>query len=323
MMGKQMRKLLTGQGKVLSFDQPGDFFLRAGMRAQEQNNLTEAAAAYREAMRKEPENTECRLALAEVLTQMGRFDESNQLLFNLAQSEEAPPSECLFGLACNLIGLQEYPLAHDMLEQYLNVDPEGEFADDALDMLDALEEQRLAQEMEMPDRQLIQEACEKSKAFMEQGDAERAQKVLEFALEQFPDDLDLLNYQALARFCGRDFPQAVKLTRQVLQRFPDNLQAKCNLALFLNAQGEAEQARAAAQELRSLRPDDPDELNRLALTMMEAGFLEDAYQLYQKLHRAAPYDVNITHRFAVCCYEMGRYKDVYKRQGYARPSYLL
>ncbi len=46
-----------------------------------------------------------------------------------------------FGIACNFLGLQEFSHAHDSLESYLTLDPDGEFVADALDMLDVIEDE--------------------------------------------------------------------------------------------------------------------------------------------------------------------------------------
>ncbi|MPN36741.1 hypothetical protein SDC9_184252 [bioreactor metagenome] len=128
-------------GKILPFEQTGEFFLRRGMFKQDHNNLVDAIAYYRLALRREPENAEYKLALAEVLTQMNRFEESNRVLLTSFSGTGERPSEGFFGMGCNFIGLQEYANARYSFERYAVIDPEGEFVDEALDMLDALEDE--------------------------------------------------------------------------------------------------------------------------------------------------------------------------------------
>ena len=139
-MPKRIEKQLIGHGKVLPFQQKGEFFLRRGMTKLDRNNLLDAIVNYRQALALEPENAEYKLALAEVLTEMNRFEESNRILLTLFEGGTSTISECYFGMGCNFIGMQDYDHARDSFEHYATIDPDGEFADEAYDMLDVLED---------------------------------------------------------------------------------------------------------------------------------------------------------------------------------------
>jgi cytochrome c-type biogenesis protein CcmH/NrfG len=99
-------------GRVIPFERDGAFFLRRGSERLERNNLLEAISNYHRAERRDPENVEIQLAIAEVLTEMHRYEQSNRLLFPLLSLSESP-AECFFGIACNFLGLQEFSHAHD------------------------------------------------------------------------------------------------------------------------------------------------------------------------------------------------------------------
>lgn len=99
----------------------------------------------RRALKCDPENREIRIAMAQVLTEMNRFEESNRILFALTRGgadAEADP-ECYFGMGCNFVGLYDYGHARDSFERYLELEPDGAFLYDAYDMLDALDDASL------------------------------------------------------------------------------------------------------------------------------------------------------------------------------------
>ncbi|MEL7610242.1 MAG: tetratricopeptide repeat protein [Bacillota bacterium] len=298
-------------GKVLPFEQTGEFFLRRGMFKQDHNNLVDAIAYYRRALRREPDNAEYKLALAEVLTQMNRFEESNRVLLASFSGPGERPSEGFFGMGCNFIGLQEYANARYSFERYTVIDPEGEFVDEALDMLDALEDEELFQEIFYARDKISPEAAGAAafgKDYIERGDYRGAITVLEEASGRFPNVSYIENNLALAYFCARKFDKATERVREILQRDPNNIQAHCNLALFCNAAKEKEAVQKEIAFILSANTDDADDLNRMTVTLMELGQHEDALKLLKRLFQLLPYDVGVTHRLAICLYELGEFK---------------
>ena len=126
-------------GRVLSFEQKGDFFYKRGNDKLDKNDLIEALCSYRRAMEQEPEDQYSCIAVAEVLSEMERYDDSNRVLLPLLSREDVEP-EAIFGLGCNLAALNETDSAKKMLERYLKVEPEGEYIYDAYDLLDAIDD---------------------------------------------------------------------------------------------------------------------------------------------------------------------------------------
>ncbi|MEG1547297.1 MAG: tetratricopeptide repeat protein [Clostridia bacterium] len=289
--------------KVLPFDQEGDFFFRRGMNKLDSNKLLDAMAYYRVALSKDPENSEVKLAIAETLTEMNRFEESNRMLFTLFSAEKSRPSECYFGMGCNFVGMQEYERAKDSFIHYLELDPEGEFMCEAYDMLDVLEDGT----QEEINEARLQHTAREGKELLERDDYVGAIKVFNALLKEAPDLSYARNNLALAYFCNRDFKSATEQVQLILADEQDNIQAHCNLAIFLRAVKDKEGVERETEFLCRAKTDDTDDLNRMSITLMELGRFREAYPLIKRLFMQMPYDTGITHRLAVCAYENGDY----------------
>ena len=310
-MAKRAGRELIGQGKVLPFQQSGEFFLRRGMTKLDRNNLLDAIVNYRHALSLEPDNAEYKLAMAEALTEINRFDESNKILLTMFEGGLPTHSECYFGMGCNFVGLQDYERAHECFNQYAEVDPNGEFAGEVYDMLDALEDDELFNEMFPLTEAFPQEAMEaanKGKTCLERNDYEGAIKVLEKAVEEHPKLHFLRNNLALSYFCARRFEDALREVQRILFEDPHDIQAHCNLALFSNAVKDTESVEREIAFVKKAYTEDADDLNRMAVTLLELGRYEDAKPMLSRLLGILPYDTGVVHRYAMCLYELGEYE---------------
>ena len=124
-----MDKTQHKTGKILPFRQDVDFFLKRGAKELDRNDPLAAIQHYRKAYDSDPADLDSCLALAELLSQMQRFEESNRLLL-IDMSMNDPDPESYFGLACNYYGMQEFSYAHESLETYLHLEPDGFYAYD-------------------------------------------------------------------------------------------------------------------------------------------------------------------------------------------------
>ena len=300
------------RGKVLPFEQTGDFYHRRGSKRLDNSEYLEALAYYRRAVEKEPTNVEYHLAMAEVYTVMNYFEESNKILLVLMTGGESFTTECYFGMGCNYIGLQEYDKALESFRRYIQTDPDGEFSDEVYDVLDVLQEPDLFREafgdtMAL-ERTAAYQSAAKGKRLLDLGETGKAIKMLEKVVEKNPDLFFVRNNLALAYYVNRQMDKAVQTAQAVLSDEPNDLLAKCNLALFYFDKGEHEHAAPYIDMLKTAQTDDPEELSRLSMTLLELGLHEGACAHIKKLLKERPYDQKTLHQYGVCLYHLGRYR---------------
>ncbi|MDO4572479.1 MAG: tetratricopeptide repeat protein [Clostridia bacterium] len=295
------------KGKVIPFQQSAGFYMKRGAKDMVKNDMLGALQRYRLAHMAAPDEAEPLMALAEILSHMQRFEESNRLILLFMSRAEATP-ECHFGLACNYFGMREYDYAAESLENCLRLEPDGPFAADAEDFLDLLDDDEAMFETvglkEDADFD-ANAACVYARHLMAAADYRTAIAVLEHELKREPDSVMLKNQLALAYFCNGERAKAETLTRALLDGGRGDLQTRCNHAMLLMTGGDKAAADAAIDELLNLRTESPEILHSMAVLLLESERYADALRVLGELRRLQPYDRSTLHMLGLCRYRLG------------------
>ncbi len=295
-------------GKVIPFSQGATFYMKRGAKELEKNDLIAAIAKYREAYERAPEDAEIAIALAEILSQMQRFEESNRILYRiLADQEEAPP-ECHFGLACNYFGLQDYDRAADSLEDYLELEPDGEFAADAEDFLDLIDDDDAMFEttgLRGDDDYEDNAVNHFARSLLASGEAAYAVEELEHRLSQTPKSIRIREQLAIAYFVANRHEDAKKIAKELFEDDPTNIMANSTLALAEIEEGNRIAAIKRLDEMTSLRALEPEELHSVAVLQLDLERYEDAEKTLTQMMLLMPYDENVLHKLAYVKFMQG------------------
>lgn len=294
-------------GKVIPFQQGSSFYLKRGAKKMERNDPLGALLRYRKAYESDPGDGEACLAVAEILSQMQRFEESNRILFRFMANHPVMP-ECFFGLACNYYGLHSFDQAADSLEKYLDIEPDGYFAADAEDFLDFLEDDEAMEEATglLTDEDYETDAvCIHARRLMDALRVPEAIALLEKHVNAYPEAERARNQLALAYYCNREKAKALAVTQTVLDKWPDDVQALCNKALFLHSEEDLASAEAALNALIAANTEMPEELHNVAVLQIEFAHYDAALQTLSRLSGLLPYDPNVLHMTGYCKFMLG------------------
>ena len=295
-------------GKVIPFSQGATFYMKRGAKELEKNDLFAAIAKYREAYERAPEDPEIAITLAEILSQMQRFEESNRILIQLmADSEETPP-ECHFGLACNYFGLQDFDSAADSLEDYLDAEPDGEFAADAEDFLDLIDDDEAMFEttgLKTDDDYEDNAVCHFARSLLASSETAYAIEELEHRLGQSPKSVKVREQLAIAYFIANRRDEAKKLANELLAENTKSVLANCTLALAEIEEGNRIAAGARLDEIMSLHALDAEELHSVAVLQLDLERFADAEKTLTQMQYLLPYDENVLHKFGYARFMQG------------------
>ncbi len=288
-------------GKVIPFSQGATFYMKRGAKELEKNDLIAAIAKYREAYERAPKDAEIAIALAEILSQMQRFEESNRILYRILADQEDAPPECHFGLACNYFGMQDYDRAADSLEDYLELEPDGEFAADAEDFLDLIDDDDAMFEttgLRSDDDYEDNAGNHFARSLLASGEANYAVEELEHRLSQTPDSLKIREQLAIAYFVANRRDEAKKLANELVAEDNANVLANSTLALAEIEEGNRVSALARLDEMAKIRSLQPEELHSIAVLQLDLEKYEDAEKTLTQMMILMPYDENVLHKLA-------------------------
>jgi tetratricopeptide (TPR) repeat protein len=296
---------------VVPFEQKAVLFHRKGTRHLQQHNLMEALHFYRKAAEKDPENLEYLLDLAQVYSEMGYFQQSNDILFDLIQRKKGVTSECYYGLGCNFIGMEDYPRAQESFEKYLEMDEDGEYALEVEDFLELLYSKNLYVDSDgMPvDGRTgrLYRMAGRAKALLDQGEFKKAVRLFKVILEQDDSMVFVHNNLSLAYHCLGRKEKAFEEVYKALRLDPKNVHALCNLALYQHKTGKPEARDKALEYLMELIRDGDEGLYKAAVTLCEMELHELARPVLIRLVQQMPYDKRVLHYMAACYFHLGEY----------------
>lgn len=332
-MSKQSIKWDQEQ-KVVRLRLDAGFFFERAVRSLDRNNYEKALKYFRLAVDKEPENPINHCNLAGVLSEMGRFSESNKVLQTVVDHVDPELYECYFYMANNAANMENLELAEKYLCLYLAEDPHGEYAEDAEEMLEVLAEElgRAPRRPEMFERPKWLKLHDEARQHLEEGRFLQAIDILEDIIKNQPDFLAARNNLALAYYYIGRLDDAIEMIQKVLQVEPYNLHALCNLAIIHQYTGEVKERDHLICTLKKLVPYNLDNMHKLATTMGILGEHEIAYFMFRRLLKSGEVpNSTLYHSIATAAWNCSRYQSAKKYWRLAEemdpesgiPSYFL
>ena len=281
-----------------------------------EDRLDEAKGEFASLLQQFPNDDDLRFSLALVCLEAEAWQEAIVYLeelverdnhvdaahYNLARAYEAldEPESALIEYA--LVGPgNDYLPAQSRQSELLFKQQRGEEA-----------AKRLRQARETQPDYAIQLYLIEAEAWSKQQDNQRAWQVIEQALEQFPEDLNLLYTRAMLAEKRDNLPLLEQDLRFILEREPDN-------AMALNALGYTladrttryAEARELIEQAYQLNPDDPAVLDSLGWVNYRQGNLDEAERLLRKALQEFP-DHEVAAHLGEVLWAQGKQKEARK-----------
>tara|TARA_R100001015_G_C4540897_1_gene104947 strand:- start:137 stop:775 length:639 start_codon:yes stop_codon:yes gene_type:complete len=128
-----------------------------------------------------------------------------------------------------------------------------------------------------------------AEALINADDTERAAAVLDEALKQYPDNIDLLFARTLLSEQQDNMQQAEQDLRHIIRLEPDNARALNHLGYALTVRTERyEEALSLIQRAIEITPDDPAIIDSLGWVQYKLGRLDEALNNLQMAYAAFP-----------------------------------
>ncbi|WET11423.1 MULTISPECIES: tetratricopeptide repeat protein [unclassified Pseudomonas] len=250
----------------------------------EQDRMEDAKVQFANLVQQYPDDDELRYSLALVCLEAKAWDEAKGYLEELIERESHVDSAHL-----NLGRVAEEnndPQA--ALLEYAQVGPGNDYLPAQLRQADILmsngrtdeAEKRLAAAREAEPDYAIQLYLIQAETLSANHQGERAWKVLQQALLQYPDDLNLLYTRAMQAEKRNDLAQMEKDLRLIIKRDPENAMALNALGYTLSDRTTRyAEAKVLIEQAHKLNPEDPAVLDSLGWVNYRLGNLDEAERL--------------------------------------------
>ena len=334
MSQRRTRTAEDRQTNVIPIRLDASFFFERAVQSLDRCRYDKALKYFRRAMEFEPDNPVNHCNMAGILSEMGRYEESNSILRVILERIDPGMTECYYYLANNYANMERYEDAEEALIRYLETDPHGHYLEEADELLELLH-----YELNRPPRVSTIKcrehlfAHDKARRLLEAGRFSEAARLLEEILERQPDFTSARNNLALAYYYMGYLEKSMQLTSQVLEADPGNLHALCNLAIFCRHKGREVDLAELKGRLKRIAPMHPEHTLKLATTLGIVGEHGEAHRLFGRLLRygALGEEPSLLHFAAVAAANAGDYDEAERHWRAARkldpaspvPAYYL
>ncbi|MBO7748206.1 tetratricopeptide repeat protein [Paenibacillus sp. MWE-103] len=310
---KEKKLAFAGRStKIIPIQWDATFFFERAVRSMDRYHYDKALKYFRRAAEYEPDNPVNHCNMAGILSEMGNYEESNRILQSIVTELDPEMTECHFYMANNYANMERYEDAENALIRYLEEDAEGQFLEEAEEMMELLH-----YELERPTKLAFVKAREgffehdKARAMLEEGKFAEAVRLLESIVEKNGEFLAARNNLALAYYYMGVFDKAMITIKQVLELEPGNLHALCNLAIFYQHGGDKELLAPLVGLLRKTVPFHQEHVFKLATTMGILGEHGEAYRHFMRLLKdgGLKSDACLYHYAAVAAFNLERYDE--------------
>jgi tetratricopeptide (TPR) repeat protein len=285
--------------KIIPLKVDASFFFERAVRCLDKMNFKGAIKYFRRAVEHDPVSPLNHCNLAGVLSETGEFKESNKILFHVITHIDPKAYYCYYYIANNYANMGEFDRAATYANKYLKADIDGEFAEDAEEMIEFFGSEDASDA-----------SIDIAGRLLEEGKFKEASQELLKSLKENPKDHIVRNNLALAYFYAGNVDQAIAETEKILAVEPHNIHARCNLAVFYFQQEQPVKVAKEIAYLQKVIPFEDDYVYKLALTLGMLGDHELAYSHLKRLLRHdAMDDYQIIYMAGVAAANSGRLRE--------------
>ncbi|EAE8035813.1 TPA_asm: hypothetical protein GEK33_11880 [Listeria monocytogenes] len=290
-----MEKDKKTPAKIYPFYPNGQFYFERGVEAFRDQRIKEAIRYLVRASELEPGEAVILCQLAICYTEIGQFHKSNQLLRDVLEQRNGNMEYCYYFIANNFAYMKDYRRALQYANRYLDSATDGEYTEEAKDLIEVLlEETPFGETIENGFSKLEQEFYSYKKEinlYLAEEDSASACDILRKVIDEKPNFWPAYNQLASLYFEQLKEEEGVRVLSDLLARNPGNLLGICDLFIYHFYKGNRKEADALYLELRDVLPVLAHHKEKLGLIHAMMGNYEEADDLLEQVA-----DLEVTER---------------------------
>ncbi len=299
---------------VISFDRSADFYYRHALEKRKNNHLDEALVYLRKASSIE-NNPETDIEIADILSEMGLYHESNAHLITAFPSPDERSPEVVIMMCDNYLDQGEnLQAAITFLKHFKHTPNTSIYAGNLYSfpaLAGAFDLNTFLFKYENVESDVPGYVLNRAHTLMMQCEYEEAIVALERFMPLFPDDIAFLSDMIFALMMVHGyFPATQLFNNLVISKTKPNFLLACSFILIANIPGDTkpEFMNFHMSELIKYNTQTPFETYVAAETMIELGYADKARDHAKRLVNMFPYSPVILHTYAATLYACKDYK---------------
>jgi tetratricopeptide (TPR) repeat protein len=301
------------KSKVIAFERGAEFYFDLGFRKIQKGNLKSALRYMEKAVKLKPNDGFIQFNYAGLLAELGNINLSTEVLLYIVDKLDTNYNECYFGLGCNYLQIQKIKKSVEYFSKYLEKEPEGEFSEEAEDLLEMLTMIKDANNnLDDDELEHIYQIEEEAIKHLEKREYSSAVEKFEIVVNLLPNAVPARNNLSLSYYYMGETQKAIDAAREVLNYEQYNIHANCNIAIFYNKLNLKNWVAKQINSIKKLNTDSPEYLFKIADTLGCLENHEEAYKAYKKLLAVEPQNTIYYHYTAVAAYNLGKWSDSIK-----------
>ena len=297
----------------MTFERGAEFYFDLGYKYIQKGKMKTALRYVEKAVELKPHDSFIQFNYAGLLAELGDIDRSTEVLVNIVKNLDPDYLECYFGLGCNYLQMQKIKKSSEYFSLYLEKDPEGEFSEEAEELLEMLTMIKDANNnLDDDELEKIYKIEEEAIDHLEKREYEKATQKFETVVQLLPNAVPARNNLSLAYYYLGSLDKAIELAREVLVYEESNVHANCNLAIFYNKQGSTSWVEKQIRIINKIRTDNEDYLYKIGDTYGSLGKHTEACKTFKKLLAVDSENPMYVHLTAVAAYNSRKYKESIK-----------
>lgn len=274
------------QNKIISIQQDANFYFHKGVKAFQKRDFFKAQKWFTRAVELAPAEPLFKCQLSVLHTELGSYHAANQLLNEVLEEYHEEYSDCYYLLANNYAHLGLFYEAKKYSKKYLETENDGEFVEDANQLLDLLEmnDEDLDEDWMFDEEDELLMHQESVFYHMERENWEEALPILNEMLAIYPDQVSVKHDYAHVIFQLGHRKEAIMLEESWLEKDPGSLRSHCNLAQFYHLE-QSEKAQNHIEILQLVYPMHEGQKLKIAVTLAKTGYYKEAYDRFLSLQK--------------------------------------
>ncbi|MBB6453583.1 tetratricopeptide (TPR) repeat protein [Salirhabdus euzebyi] len=278
--------------KVIPFLVEGDFYFSIAVKAFQKRDFNKAIKWFKRAMELNPKNPLYPCQLSVLYTEIRSYHKANQLLTKVLADFGEEYADCYYLIANNYAHLGLFQDAQKNIEMYLKKEPQGEFAEEAAQLLEMLELYNDEEEEDYEDDDWLFDEEDELLIYqetvfyhLENHEWEEALPILEEMIDLYPEYKVAKHDYAWALFFAGNREAAVELELEWQENDQNSTHSIVNLAIFYHLMGKEELSIGYIETLKNVYPIHEQQRLKIAIALAYTGHYDLAYERFQYLSK--------------------------------------